>query len=162
MKNTSKQQTECKVCVEGVEHTIVAETQSEKVRICMNEMGQDYWCKIPNQKGQSYSISIVSTAGTEVGKLDVSGIGNGKSVLVDESDGLVKMENYDGAVIKVNDATSAVFKINATHDENGTISLQSTAREGTYVYQSGSHYGTHSGAYDLLGRRIDIVGNLRN
>ena len=50
---------------------------------------------------------------------------------------------------------------NVVFDEKGTISRQSTAEEAS-AYQSGSHYGTHSGAYDLLGRRIDIVGNLRN
>lgn len=121
VKNTSQQQKEFKVCVEGVEHTIAAETQAEKVIVCMNEMGQDFWCKVPNQNGQSYSIALASTAGTEVGKLHVSGIGNGKSVLVDESDGVLKMANYDGAVVKVNDVASNVFKINATHDGNGTI-----------------------------------------
>ena len=51
---------------------------------------------------------------------------------------------------------------NVVFDERGMVSLQSTAEEGESAYQSGSHYGTHSGAYDLLGRRIDIVGNLRN
>lgn len=51
---------------------------------------------------------------------------------------------------------------NAAFDENGTVFLQSAADEESVVYKSGSHYGTHSGAYDLLERRIDIVGNLRN
>ena len=51
---------------------------------------------------------------------------------------------------------------NVVFDENGTIARQSIAKEGTYVYQSGSHYKARSGAYDLLGRRVDIVGNLRN
>ncbi len=51
---------------------------------------------------------------------------------------------------------------NVVFEEDGTFFLQSMGDEDSYAYKSGSHYGTHSGAYDLLGRRIDIVGNLRN
>jgi poly-gamma-glutamate synthesis protein (capsule biosynthesis protein) len=44
-------------------------------------------------------------------------------------------------------------------DENGVFHVN--PYDGDYRYLSGVYYGRHSGAYDLDGRRIDIVGNLQ-
>ncbi len=43
-------------------------------------------------------------------------------------------------------------------DENGVF--HEGVSTGKFTYSSGVYYGTHSGAYDLEGRRINIVGNL--
>lgn len=51
---------------------------------------------------------------------------------------------------------------NIVIDENGVFSIQSIAKEGSFSYKSGSHYDRRTGAYDLLERQIDIVGNLTN
>jgi hypothetical protein len=49
--------------------------------------------------------------------------------------------------------------------ENISIGADGVIHEGIYPelypYQSGVYYQSHTGAYDLNGRAIDIVGNLQ-
>jgi len=109
------------VSVMGTERSITTTTQSKQVTIDLKDFTAENECNITPAGGQSYTITLESTAPMDKESIHVSGVGNGTSIGVEQNQGVAAFVNCDNAAVTVENKAVTLVPVNASAGAGGTI-----------------------------------------
>lgn len=109
------------VSVMGTERSITTTTQSKQVSIDLKDFAAENECSITPADGQSYSVTLESTALMDKESIRVSGVGNGTSIGVEQNQGVAAFVNCESAAVTVENKAVSLVPVNASAGAGGTI-----------------------------------------
>ncbi len=109
------------VSVIGTERSITTTTESKKVRIDLKDFAGENECSITPASGQSYSVTLESSALMDKESIKVSGVGNGNSIEVEQNQGSAAFTNCDNAAVTVENKAVSLVPVSASVGVGGTI-----------------------------------------
>lgn len=109
------------VSVMGTERSITTTTQSKQVTIDLKDFTAENECSITPADGQSYTVTLESTALMDKESIRVSGVGNGTSIGVEQNQGVAAFVNCDNAAVTVENKAVSLVPVNASAGAGGTI-----------------------------------------
>ena len=112
---------EFRISVIGTERSITTTTQAKEVFIDLRDFAAENECSITPASGQSYSVTLESTALIDKESIQVSGVGNGNSVGVEQNQGAAAFVNCDNAAVKAENKAVSLVPVNASAEAGGTI-----------------------------------------
>ena len=115
---------EFRISVIGTERSITTTTRSKEVFIDLKDFAAENECSITPASGQSYSVTLESTALIDKESIQVQGVGNGNSVGVEQNQGAAAFANCDNAAVKVENKAVSLVPVNASAEAGGTITRQ--------------------------------------
>ena len=115
---------EFRIFVLGTERSITTTTQAKAVNIDLKEFTAENECSITPASGQNYSVTLESTALIDKQSIQVSGVGNGNAIGVEQNQGAAAFVNCDSATVKAENKAVSLVPVNASADAGGTITRQ--------------------------------------
>ena len=115
---------EFRISVIGTERSITTTTRSKEVSIDLKDFTAENECSITPTSGQSYSVTLESTALMDKKSIEVQGVGNGNSIDVEQKQGVAAFVNCDSATVKVENKAASLVPVNASAEAGGTITRQ--------------------------------------
>lgn len=109
------------VSVMGTERSITTTTQSKQVTIDLKDFTRENECSITPATGQSYTVTLESTALMDKDSIQVQGVGNGTSIGVEQNQGVAAFVNCDSAAVTVENKAVSLVPVNASAGAGGTI-----------------------------------------
>ncbi len=109
------------VSVIGTERSITTTTESKQVTIDLQDFAGENECSITPASGQSYSVTLESSALMDKESIKVSGVGNGNSIEVEQNQGSAAFTNCDNAAVTVENKAVSLVPVSASVGVGGTI-----------------------------------------